>query len=202
VAVVLAAGSSTRFGAPKPLALLDGRPLLIHVLDAARESGVGRSVVVVGHDADAVAAAVADRSDVEVVVNPDHRSGQASSVGIGLAAAMAPPHAEVAVMLLADQPGIDPAVIRRVVDALEDGSDAARARYEDGAGHPVAFPRRVWTQLREELTGDAGARQLFDDLQVTYVPVSAPSPPDVDRPEDLDRLMRSPQGGEPRETRE
>lgn len=191
VAVILAAGAATRFGATKALAELDGRPLLHHVLDAVCAAGITRSVVVVGHDAEAVTAAVAGHDDVEVVDNPDHATGQASSVRAGLAAVQEDPDARVAVMLLADQPGISPASIRQVVAALEDGPDAARASYQDLAGHPVALHRRVWPRVLDEVAGDAGARDLLDDLHVANVLVAGASPPDIDTPEDLDRQAAS-----------
>ena len=185
--MILAAGAATRFGATKTLAELDGRPLLHHVLDAARAAGITRSVVVVGHDAEAVAAAVADQEDVEVVDNPDHPTGQASSVRVGLAAVQDDADARVAVMLLADQPGISPASIRQVIAALEDGPDAARASYQDRPGHPVAIHRRVWSRVMDEVTGDTGARDLLDDLHVAHVLVAGASPPDIDTPDDLER---------------
>jgi len=201
VAVILAAGSATRFGATKALAELAGRPLLHHVLDAARDAGIARSVVVVGHDAAAVAAVVVVDDDVEVVDNPDHATGQASSVRAGLAAVQDDPDARVAVMLLADQPGIAPASIRQVVAALEDGPDAARASYQDHAGHPVALHRRVWAQVLDEVAGDTGARTVLDDMHVAHVLVAGVSPPDIDTPEDLDRQATGepPAAGGPRQ---
>ena len=48
-AVVLAAGSATRFGSVKLLAPLNGRPLLQHVLDALADAGLNDVVVVLGH---------------------------------------------------------------------------------------------------------------------------------------------------------
>ena len=50
-AVVLAAGEGTRMRSerPKPLHLLCGRPMILHVLDAMAEIDVQRVVVVVGH---------------------------------------------------------------------------------------------------------------------------------------------------------
>lgn len=187
VAVILAAGAATRFGATKALADLDGRPLVHHVLDTARAAGITRHVLVVGHDGDAVAATVAGAADVEVVDNPDHATGQASSVRAGLAAVQADPDARVAVMLLADQPGITSASIRQVVAALEDGPDAARASYQDRPGHPVALHRRVWSRVVDEVAGDTGARNVLEDLYVAHVLVAGASPPDIDTPDDLDR---------------
>ena len=194
VAVVLAAGSGSRFGSTKPLAELNGRPLIAHVLDTARQGGVDRCLVVVGHEHLAVADVLADHQDVEVVVNPDHERGQATSVRAGIEAVERDDDAQVAVMLLADQPGIEPVVIRQVVAALEDGADAARASYDDRPGHPVAFPRRTWSRLLDELAGDQGARQLLDDLDVAHVLVPGPTPPDIDRPEDLARLAEADPG--------
>jgi bifunctional UDP-N-acetylglucosamine pyrophosphorylase / glucosamine-1-phosphate N-acetyltransferase len=53
-AVVLAAGEGTRMHSvrPKPLHLLCGRPMILHVLDAMAEIDVTRVVVVVGHRAE------------------------------------------------------------------------------------------------------------------------------------------------------
>src|SRR5688500_4926363 len=55
-AVVLAAGEGTRMRSarPKPLHLLCGRPMVLHVLDALAELDVERAVVVVGHGAERV----------------------------------------------------------------------------------------------------------------------------------------------------
>lgn len=189
VAVVLAAGSAERFGGPKQIALLHDRPLLAHVLDAVSAAGLRRAVVVVGAHAAAVEGVLAARDGVDVLHNPDHHTGQASSVKVGLDHLTADPAVATAVMLLADQPGVAPAAIRAVV-AAADRADAARATYTDGPGHPVAFPRSTWPRLLERLRGDAGARQILDELDVVAVPVAGPRPPDVDAPSDLQRLAR------------
>lgn len=188
LAIVLAAGVGRRFGGAKAAAPLAGRPLVLHALDAARAAGIGRTIVVVGHDASTVAACVEDEPDVEVVVNEDHAQGQATSVQAGLQTAESYEDARIAVILLGDQPHVSPVAIRQVVAALEDGGEVARASYDDGPGHPVALARRVWSRLVEDLHGDQGARQLMDELEVAHVLVAGSMPPDVDRPEDLDRL--------------
>jgi len=185
---VLAAGEGRRFGGTKPLAVLDDRPLVLHVLQAARDADIGRTIVVVGHDADRVAAVLADEPDVEVVVNDAYERGQATSVQVGLVAATRYEDAQIAVVLLADQPQVSPLAIRQVVAALEDGGEAARVRYDDGPGHPVAFSRSVWPRLVTDLEGDQGARQVLDDLEVAHVLVAGPTPVDVDHPEDLAML--------------
>jgi molybdenum cofactor cytidylyltransferase len=191
--VVLAAGQGRRFGGTKQVAEADGLPLVAHAVRVAHDGGIGRVLVVVGHDAEAVAAAAARGGAIEVVDNPDHALGQSTSLRAGLAAA-GDGDAEVAVVLLADQPGLDPAVVRSVVAAVQDDVEAARARYADGAGHPVAFARRVWPRVAA-VTGDRGARDLLADLAVVEVPVGAAAPRDVDRPDELPAALDPPPGG-------
>lgn len=72
-AIILAAGGSQRFGAPKQLAHLDGRPLVRHAVDAAVAAGCAPIFVVVGHAADRVCAVLPD--DVVPVHNPAHTTG-------------------------------------------------------------------------------------------------------------------------------
>lgn len=184
VAVVLAAGQGRRFGATKQLAELDGSPLVAHAVAIARAAGCARVVTVVGHDAERVADAARLGGPTEIAVNDDHRSGQASSLRTGIAAA-AEGDQPVAVVLLADQPGVRPEAVRAVVDAVRQGAIAARARYDDGPSHPVAFARALWPRL-QTVTGDRGARDLLDDLNVALVPVHGSVPPDVDVPGDLE----------------
>ena len=85
-AVVLAAGKGTRMKSDRPKVLheLAGRPLLAHVLDAARAACIGRTVVVVGHQAERVREAPARASDLEFVL-------QEPQLGTGHAVQMAAP---------------------------------------------------------------------------------------------------------------
>lgn len=202
--VVLAAGAGERYGGTKQLAPVSGRPLVAHAVAAAVAAGAVRTVVVVGHDAERVAAAARAAGTVEVVVNPDHQRGQASSLVAGIRALAPHRDVEVVVILLADQPGVTPAAVAAVAGALGrvrgpggGRPDAARARYGDGPGHPVAFRRSAWARLLT-LTGDAGARHLLEDLDVAHVRVPGRVPADVDTPADLRRVAEA--GGGPDET--
>ena len=81
--VVLAAGEGRRFGGPKQLALLDGRPLVEHALAAL--AGLDRVVVVLGAHADEVRRG-ADLGAAEVVVCDGWEEGMGASLRAGLAA--------------------------------------------------------------------------------------------------------------------
>lgn len=183
VAVVLAAGSASRFGTTKQLVEIDGRPLVRHAVEIAHAAGLKKVLVVTGHEAGRVAGAVMDINGVEVIDNPDHASGQSTSLVAGLDAAERS-GARAVVVLLADQPGIDPAFIAEVVGASS-ATGAARARYTDGPGHPVVIARRHWSAVRARVSGDEGARSVLGDLDVVDVPVDTPAPVDVDTPDDV-----------------
>ncbi|MFW5934122.1 MAG: nucleotidyltransferase family protein [Actinomycetota bacterium] len=192
VAIILAAGRGQRFGGgTKQLAELAGRPLVAHAVEAAVEARAARILVVVGHDGQAVADAAreaAGDTPVEVVVNPDHAAGQGTSVAAGArAVAAAPTLPDAVVVLLADQPGIRPETVRTVAAAVTTGASAARASYADRPSHPVAFGPQVLDRLTT-LTGDEGARQLLDELDVVHVLVAGLAPHDVDTPDDLAAL--------------
>ena len=66
IAVILAAGKSTRMKSetPKVLHPVCGKLMIEYVLDAAREAGVGKIVVIVGHKADMVRDALSHHDDV------------------------------------------------------------------------------------------------------------------------------------------
>lgn len=89
VAIILAAGQSKRMlsETPKVLHKACGKTLVDHVLDAAREAGAVRCVVVVGHKADEVKAALSHHPDVEFAL-------QAERKGTGHAVMMARPNLE------------------------------------------------------------------------------------------------------------
>jgi molybdenum cofactor cytidylyltransferase len=187
--LLLAAGGARRFGSQKLVAPLDGRPLVLHAattLAAATDT----LVVVVGNDASAVRGALADM-EAQLVDNAEWASGLSSSLRTGVAAL--PPDAAAVVVMLGDEPRVQPAVVRAVIDAwTASGTPIVAARYRRVHGHPVLFARSVFPELLE-LTGDAGARPVIRRVpdRVLYVEVDADPPHDVDTPDDIARLDRS-----------
>jgi molybdenum cofactor cytidylyltransferase len=189
VAVVLAAGASTRFGSPKLLAPLGGRPLLQHALDAVAGAGLADAIVVLGRGAHDVEAAIAWRSERRVV-NPRPEDGLSSSLRVGLATAMADPGTDAVLVVLGDQPALRPDVVRTVVAAAESAAlPVVRPRYAaDDAPNPVVLRRAAWS-LAEGVEGDRGLGPLLAARPelVLEVPVDGGNP-DVDTVADLVRL--------------
>lgn len=192
-AVVLAAGDSTRLGQPKQLAPLAGRPALAYTLDALRQSSVDRIVLVLGHQAEAVRAAL-DLTGVTVVQNDAYAEGQSTSVLAGIKSLG--DDVGAALMVVGDQPLLDPAVVDAIVDAYRrTGGPFVVPVYEGGWGNPVLLARGAW-QFLDGLKGDTGARPILRKQMdmVLEVPVPGPAPDDIDTPEDYERLRRRIEG--------
>ena len=188
-AIVLAAGASRRFGSPKLLARLAGRPVLEHVLDAAAAAGVMDVVVVLGTDSAAVIDAVTWRTE-RIRVNPRPMDGLSSSLRIGLDVAAEDPTVDAVLVLLGDQPSVRPEVIAAVLAAAETSAQPiVRVRYaDDDAPNPVLIRRAAWA-LVAGLSGDRGLQPLLAERADLVAELAAPgSNPDIDTPEDLARV--------------
>lgn len=185
--VILAAGGSSRYGGPKLLASLEGKPLVQHVLDAANATTFEEVILVVGHAADELLAAVR-LGRARSVANADWASGQASSLRAGLRAAAA---ADAVIVLLGDQPRVTPALLDALVERQRTTDSVAVVSSWNGQRSPPTLLRcELWPAL-EALTGDVGARDVLarrDDVAVLDVSGSLGSLVDVDRPDDLLRL--------------
>ncbi|MEM1063788.1 MAG: NTP transferase domain-containing protein [Planctomycetota bacterium] len=156
LAVILAAGRGTRMKSdlPKVLHPVAGRPMVAHVLDAVRDAGVDRAVVVVGFKADAVRAALADEPGVDFVV-------QTEQLGTGHAVQQAAPflndHDGPVLVVAGDTPLIRGSSLRQLLGTLtannaacvvgsavtEDNYGLGRIVREDSAKQPGRFLKIV-----------------------------------------------------------
>jgi molybdenum cofactor cytidylyltransferase len=186
-AVVLAAGRSTRMGGPnKLLEEINGRALVRIAAEAALASHARPVIVVTGHQRDRVQAALAGLN-VQQVHNADFADGLSTSLRAGLRAL--PADVDGAVILLADMPQVDAALIDRLIAAFdpEKGALAVVPTIEGKRGNPVLWSRRFFSELMT-LEGDVGARYLIGQYAeaVVEVPVSGKAAlTDVDTPEAL-----------------
>jgi molybdenum cofactor cytidylyltransferase len=180
--IVLAAGTGSRFGGSKQLMEVDGKTLVRHAIDALRGAEIGELIVVVGEDADAVRVVVPD--DVALVVNPDYRDGQATSLAAGLHAV--DDASEAVVVLLADQPGVTADDVASLISGFRaTRSQIVRLVYSDGPG-PALLSREIYAEAGH-LHGDAGARVLMASHPewVHEVRIDRPAPRDIDTLDDL-----------------
>lgn len=190
--VLLAAGAGSRFrdvGHKLTAELPEDRDrpaeTVVHrALAAMLAADLGRAIVVTGR-LTAPDLEIAPGDALDLVHNPHWATGQMSSLRLALDTAAAA-GADIAVVGLADQPGIRPSAWRAVAQAATGGASIAVATYDGRRANPVALRRDVWALL--ESSGDHGARSLMrlrPDL-VVEVPCTG-SPMDIDTVEDLTR---------------
>lgn len=103
----------------KPLADIAGRPMIVHVAERARESGLGR--VVVATDAEEVAEAVRGQGFEAVMTRSDHQSGS-DRIHEALLAVDPEGHADIVVNVQGDLPTIEPATIRAAFAPLKENA--------------------------------------------------------------------------------
>jgi molybdenum cofactor cytidylyltransferase len=186
--LLLAAGTGSRFGdANKLLATLDGEPIVRRAARTLVNAGLDPLVVVVGHEAGRVRAAL-DDLPLTVVENPAYREGQSTSVRAGIDAL--PAAVDAVVIGLGDVPRVAPASVRALVDVYESGEWTALAAACEGArGNPVLFDRRHFDSLGD-VSGDRGGRAVLLSGDASAL-VETHDPGvlrDVDTPADLNDL--------------
>src|SRR5687768_15990826 len=144
--LVLGAGASSRFGQPKQLLPFRGKTLLGWVVSQAeRATGLDEIVVVLGRAADEIRQKVAF-GNAKVVENPVFADGCASSYRAGIGAL--DPRSDAIMIILGDQPGIEPETIDRVADEWRGGEgQIALASYQGRKGHPMLFARPLFDKL-------------------------------------------------------
>jgi len=196
-AVVLAAGTSSRMGEPKPLVRLGDRRLLERVLESLRGSRVTDTVVVLGDSAAQVRSAVV-LDGTRFVENPEFREGMGSSLRKGVAA-LAPGTSAFFVVL-----GDQPFVRSTTFDALIAVREATGARiviptYHGVRGNPVLLDRSLGPEA-EAISGDRGCRAIHQHHpeETVEVPVDDPGVLiDLDTPEEVERARDALRDGLP-----
>lgn len=191
-AIVLAAGQSRRMGPDnKLLALVDGRPMVSHVVDAMLASRASPVIVVTGHEADRVRAALSDRP-VQCCHNPVYADGLSTSLRAGLDAL---PEVEGVLVALADMPRIKAGQIDRLIAAFNptEGRAICVPTVRGKRGNPVLFASRFVPEMRQ-VSGDVGARHLIGAHAEEVVEIEMDDDAallDIDTPAALSALLET-----------
>ena len=182
-AVVLAAGSASRFGSTKQLAVLDGQTLAGRAMRRAEAVCGERSLLVVGNDWQRVADACSPLRGF-MVMNPLFASGMSSSLTAGIRAIS--DVAAGALLLLADQPLVSGTHLASLARTWQESPESiCVSEYAGTTGPPVIFPASLFPQLTA-LQGDRGAREVIDGschrtIRIRHEPAAV----DIDSPSDL-----------------
>ncbi len=193
-AVLMAAGAGARMGRrPKSLLELDSVPLICRQVMALRQAGVSELVLVLGHHAKDIEAAI-KALKVSVVINPDPDAGPVGSQRLGLQSLSG--QSEAVLMALADQPLLDAADLRQLFQAFQQrlpGSALLYPRVDGQPGNPVVFTTAVRAAMLACPT-DVGCKQWRQANAPLVEAFDCHNPhfvQDVDTPEDIARLRRS-----------
>jgi molybdenum cofactor cytidylyltransferase len=197
--ILLAAGGSKRMGECKLLLPLQGRPLVVHSLDAALSGGLQPLVAVTGPWTPAAVVelfthATAGYPRLSVTTAEKARLGQAESLKAGLAKVLdMEPRASGVMVLLGDQPLIKAELIRELVREFFQCRGEVMCiapEYKGQRGHPVILPKELFPQVFA-LEGDTGARGLLAAFPLRVISATDDSClTDVDTPESYVRLLR------------
>ena len=190
--VLLAAGSSSRMGRPKALLPYRGSTFLHHAAETLCATPCSPRYVIVGPEVEKSCWQVKGL-DVEVVENPDHTSGLASSIGAALRAlerreAANGERVEAILMTLVDQPLVTARHLTAILEAGRESGLAATS-WATTFGPPALLYRAFFSSLKV-LQGDEGAKQVLsrnrDRLRLVAFPDAAV---DVDDESDYERLL-------------
>ncbi len=188
-AIVRAAGKSSRMGANKLLLPLDGRPLVWRAVSSACASSADVVLVVLGNEAEQVAAALPP-GRYQRVDNPRYAEGLSTSLQAGLDAL--PDNVDGALILLADMPFTSSATVEALLAAAREAPDRIAAMNQDGRPTPpVYWPRARFGEL-QSIRGDEGGRSLLMRApEAVHLVAMAQSDEtlDVDAPEDYQRIV-------------
>ena len=192
IAILPAAGRSSRMGRPKLLLPLSDEPgdtIIGRLVSALREGGVDRLVVVTAAEGEDLREWAAGER-LATAVNPTPERGMLSTILCGLDHFEAE-DADLSGPLLvspADVPGVSPVVVRELIAAVQTGAELAQPTFRGKSGHPLAISANLLPELRR-LDPEVGLKQIRQRYSVREIETGDEGVVrDVDTPEDYARL--------------
>ena len=188
--IVLAAGASRRMGRNKMLLELEGEALVRRAARRALAAGLSPVVVVLGHEADRVRAALADLG-VLIALNPDFAGPTSGSLHAALD--LLGEDVGAAVVLLGDMVHVSEAALAELMRrARSSHAPLVVSRYGDVTAPPLLFRRALFGELLA-WTGEGCGKAVVQahKHEALYVDRPAGLLVDVDTPEDFQAAQNS-----------
>ena len=192
--IILAAGASTRMGHNKLLIELEGEPLVRRAARRGLAAGLDPLLVVLGYEADRLRQALQGLA-FTAVLNPRFSEGMNTSLSAGVAAM--PAEAEAALVLLADMPFVERAMIEEVVLRWrETGAPVVASRYGAAVAPPTLYARALFPLLAGG-TGEGRGREVVrgQGERARFIDWPASALVDLDVTEDVARAKTSTERG-------
>jgi molybdenum cofactor cytidylyltransferase len=157
--IVLAAGASTRFGAPKQLLPYNGITLIRRTIGTVLLAKAHSVHVIVGYEAEKMKLEIADLQ-VDVVVNPHWQNGISTSICSGIQSLE--PNIDAAIIVLCDQPNLSTHILNTLIDTYTSTrAPIVTCKYAGTIGVPTLYDRRIFKELLA-LRGDHGAKPIIE----------------------------------------
>jgi molybdenum cofactor cytidylyltransferase len=195
VAAILSAGESSRMGRPKALLPIDGVRFIEKIVTALRLTRIARIMVVLGHNAAEMRQRISDLQ-VDLVINPDYKQGQLSSLAAAIRSIEAGNDAERVdgiLVHLVDHPYINADLVNLMIDRFyETKKLIVVPRYQDRRGHPVIFSKALFGELLAA-PFDRGAKAVVHDHREDTLEIDTNYEGaiiDIDTPEEYRRHVK------------
>lgn len=180
--MLLAAGSGSRFGGKKQLALIDGQPMIQRALNQLKPLFNDDLYIVTGAYADEVNPYVGDNA--HMLENALWESGIGSSISHGVRRISERKNYAGIMVALVDQVELESCDYQRICDCF-DGNAIVASQYNAVTGVPAIFPKSHFEQLIQ-LRGDEGARKIIKQHAQGVITVAMPNAClDIDTKQDL-----------------
>lgn len=190
--IILAAGSSSRYGSPKQLVVIKDKSLLLHAVDTALQTGCKSVFVVLGSEIDLMKNEL-NNKPVTIVDNTAWEEGMASSIRCGLATTIKEkPSPSFVIFMVCDQPFVSSSLLLKLVEMQKETElPIVACNYGNDKGTPALFHQVFFPSLMK-LKGDKGAQKIINDHPGKVASVFFPEGTmDIDTKKDFEILNKN-----------
>jgi len=147
-AIILAAGKSERFGAPKVLQSFKNVPFLVRIVDSMHKTGIQSIYLVLGFQANNMIKKLPEIENIEIIINEDYEFGQFSSLQAGIR--KLPLDISGCLVCLIDQPHIQSETVEKILKEVETNSNKIIIpTFQNRGGHPVFIPNSLFSEIND-----------------------------------------------------
>ena len=159
VAVILAAGASTRMGEPKQLLPWRSTTLLNHCINEVIQANIVETVIVLWAYHEEIKATI-NQPIVKCLINPNWETGMGSSIAL-TAEYLKDKDIDGLLVVLADQPFVNTNFLNKLIKEFTPNKEQIIATtYNTNTGVPIIFDKQYFKEL-SLLNGKQGAKELI-----------------------------------------